>query len=59
MVKFAAEEAKNERLQSLINLITDREKEIIVYRYGLYRNETKTQQEIADSFNISRSYISR
>lgn len=41
------------------SVLTEREKEIIVYRYGLYRNETKTQQEIADSFNISRSYISR
>lgn len=41
------------------SVLTEREKEIIVYRYGLYSNETKTQQEIADSFNISRSYISR
>ncbi len=40
-------------------VLSQREKEIIVYRYGLYRSETKTQQEIADYFNISRSYISR
>lgn len=40
-------------------VLTHREKEIIVYRYGLYRKQVKTQQEIADEFNISRSYISR
>ena len=41
------------------HVLTKREKEIMIYRYGLYNCETKTQQEIADSFNISRSYISR
>ncbi len=36
-----------------------REKEIMVMRYGLNNNISKTQQEVADILNISRSYVSR
>lgn len=39
--------------------LSEREKIVIVNRFGLYNKETKTQQEIADELNISRSYISR
>ena len=39
--------------------LTDREKEIIVRRYGLYGHRVLTQRELAKSLNISRSYISR
>ena len=39
--------------------LTDREKKIIYLRYGLKGMEVKTQQEVADMLNISRSYISR
>ncbi len=39
--------------------LSDREKEIIVLRYGLYGKEELTQQEIADKLGISRSYVSR
>lgn len=35
------------------------EQEIIKYRYGICGYEVKTQKEVADIFNISRSYISR
>jgi RNA polymerase sigma-28 factor len=38
--------------------LSDREREIILMRYGLGCN-AKTQQEIADIFGISRSYVSR
>ena len=38
--------------------LTDREKEIIVLRYGL-RGKAITQREIANKLNISRSYVSR
>ena len=41
------------------DVLTPREKEIIIQRYGLYKTDVKTQQDIADGFNISRSYISR
>ena len=41
------------------DVLTPREKDIIVNRYGLYKKTVKTQQEIADELEISRSYISR
>lgn len=40
-------------------VLTEREKKIIIYRYGLFGKDTLTQRELAKSLNISRSYISR
>lgn len=37
----------------------EREKTIIIMRYGLYCTEPKTQRQIAKLLNISRSYVSR
>lgn len=37
----------------------DREKEIIIRRYGLYNQKELTQREIAAEMGISRSYVSR
>ena len=37
----------------------DREKEIMCMRYGINGYDEQTQKEIADSMNISQSYISR
>lgn len=39
--------------------LTDREKKVINMRYGLDGTSEKTQQEVADILNISRSYVSR
>ena len=39
--------------------LSAREKEILVKRYGLMGHIPKTQIELADELNISRSYISR
>ena len=39
--------------------LSAREQEIIINRFGLYGNQPKTQIEIAEELNISRSYISR
>ena len=39
--------------------LTEREKEIILYRYGLGGRKTLTQRELAKKLDISRSYISR
>ncbi len=39
--------------------LTEREKQIIIYRFGLNKKEPLTQKEIAKMFNISRSYVSR
>ena len=38
--------------------LTDREKEIVDWRYGLTR-KPMTQREVARKLNISRSYVSR
>lgn len=51
---------KSEKLYKFVEEIDDeREKEIIINRYGLYEKEPKTQKEIAADLGISRSYVSR
>ncbi len=47
------------KLNKYIDVLTDREKSIIIKRYGLYGTEEATQKEIAKELNISRSYVSR
>ncbi len=48
------------KLQSLLeDCLTPREKEIIVYRYGLGGRQEFTQSEIGAKLGISRSYVSR
>ncbi len=39
--------------------LTEREKQIIILRYGLYGGKEITQSEIGESLGISRSYVSR
>ena len=39
--------------------LSDRERQIIVMRYGLGENPPITQREVAQSVGISRSYVSR
>lgn len=39
--------------------LSDREKEILNLRYGLFGNTVHTQEEIAKKYKISRSYVSR
>ncbi len=41
------------------NKLNDREKQIIILRYGLDGKAAKTQKEIASCLGISRSYVSR
>ena len=41
------------------NLDDEREKEIIILRYGLNNKRPLTQREVAQRLNISRSYVSR
>ena len=48
-----------ELLNKLLNILNEREKEIIIKRYGLFNNDELTQKEIAKSLKISRSYVSR
>lgn len=46
-------------LKKYLDILTDREREIINMRYGLGNEEEKTQKEIAKIMGISRSYVSR
>jgi len=39
--------------------LDEREREIIVMRYGLDGRKPVTQRELADKLGISRSYVSR
>ena len=46
-------------LMKLIKRLSEREQTIMYMRYGLNGYEEQTQKEVADSMNISQSYISR
>ncbi len=46
-------------LDKYLKILTNREKEIIIKRYGLDNTNKMTQKEIAKQFKISRSYVSR
>lgn len=46
-------------LKQYLDILTKREREIIIDRYGLEDNDEITQKEIAKKLNISRSYVSR
>ncbi|MGI6754006.1 MAG: RNA polymerase sporulation sigma factor SigK [Eubacteriales bacterium] len=41
------------------NVLSEREKQIIIMRYGLYGSRQFTQREVALAMGISRSYVSR
>lgn len=46
-------------LKDYFNVLSEREKTILVKRYGLLNEEEQTQKEIARELHISRSYVSR
>ena len=48
-----------ESINKFLNILTPREKEIIIKRFGLFNTDELTQKEIAEELNISRSYVSR
>ena len=48
-----------ELIKKYFNVLNEREKEIIIKRYGLNDTDELTQKEIAKLFGISRSYVSR
>ena len=48
-----------DKLQEYVSILNPRERSIIENRYGLGDREEKTQNEIAESLHISRSYVSR
>ena len=46
-------------LMKYLDVLNDREKTIITYRYGLFNTDEITQKEISKKLGISRSYVSR
>lgn len=48
-----------EKIEKNLKSLTQRERDIIVRRFGLENHKEETQQEIAKSYGISRSYVSR
>jgi len=54
-LKMMSEKAK----RIIMNCLDDREKQIIVYRYGLNGDKPLTQRELSNKLKISRSYVSR
>ena len=42
-----------------MDVLTPRERKIIINRYGLDNKPEKTQKSISKTLNISRSYVSR
>lgn len=42
-----------------LDVLTDREKKVLIYRYGILGVTPRTQREVAAILDISRSYVSR
>ncbi|MBD8003650.1 RNA polymerase sporulation sigma factor SigK [Bacillus norwichensis] len=48
-----------EKIKEYIDVLDEREKEVIIGRFGLNLEKERTQREIAKELGISRSYVSR
>lgn len=46
-------------VKALNSALTDREKKVIIHRYGILGVNPRTQREVAAHLGISRSYVSR
>lgn len=53
------EETNKKLLYEEIEKLSDRDKKIMVLRYGLYGSDEMTQKDVAQLLGISQSYISR
>ncbi|MBR1496428.1 MAG: RNA polymerase sporulation sigma factor SigE [Oscillospiraceae bacterium] len=53
------DDAEKQILMEAVEQLEEREKTIIVLRFGLMGHEELTQKEVADQMGISQSYISR
>ena len=60
---IVTKEIENENDKKLfykeIDKLNNRDKKIMILRYGLYNNEEMTQKDVANLLGISQSYISR
>ena len=57
--KKMEEDEEKRILRRAVNSLSERERDIIEMRYGLYGKNELTQKEVADALGISQSYISR
>ena len=53
------EENDKKELYREIAKLNERDKEIMILRYGLFNHEEMTQKDVAEKLGISQSYISR
>ena len=53
------EEIEKKILYEELTKLNDRDKEIMIMRYGLFNKKEMTQKEVASKLGISQSYISR
>ena len=59
VTKGLEEETNKKLLYGEIEKLNERDKKIMILRYGLYDNEEMTQKDVAELLGISQSYISR
>lgn len=59
VTKGLDDELNYKLLHQELEKLNERDRKIIVLRYGLYGNEEMTQKDVADYLKISQSYISR
>lgn len=59
VVKDIEAEVEHDALRNAVMGLSEREREIMILRFGLNGNREYTQKEVADILNISQSYISR
>lgn len=49
--------SKDERIEELLTFVNERERKIIVMRFGLYHTDTNTLEETAQEFGITRERV--
>lgn len=59
VTKGLEDETNKNLLYSELNALNERDKKIMILRYGLFGHKEMTQKEVASALGISQSYISR
>jgi len=59
VTKGLEDETDRKLLYQEINSLNERDRQIMILRYGLFNNEEMTQKDVARVLGISQSYISR
>ena len=56
---ITAKEDTKKVYELIPSVLKERERKVLILRYGLYGGKEYTQREVAEKMGISRSYISR